>query len=487
MPAFCYCKGQVNSSLIECCGVPERRANLCPGRRWFHFKCLNFDIELASKYINKFYCKDCSLKYKKKTEYYNKYKSLMTDNYDELRPKTIVSSTSNSSQLDNEDNNSTDSSDDTEVVETRSVSDNDNNDDSDDSINDAFVIAIEGNIDEETSEDNGTRDLDDNEENNSSNIFNGRDNGDNDDENDDDTHLASGCDNNSNGSSANNDTNDWHRVEKLVKVGWDDNTNERMWLVRWEGYTSKEDTWFLESRLSCCKDMIDAEARKLNLPPSKLRNVHGCNIRETAVPVNVANWVTSTRVIEIIRMFKAVPQYKSDIPIVALDDGPLDKLPDQDTVYLVSLECHLYVVYCLVLKRFAWISDGLGLAFKESHVVSTLAKRLKMQLKPINCRLQKKADHCGASAAAITLEMIRLLKNPTKVLDGLIEFPHATYEKLVDKLHHGPSVSHSGWQPIHTLETRRYCQYCKTFSVSKNADRRILFMHQRKCKDVKRT
>lgn len=539
---YCYCQSDDWDYSIECCGVPVKKPELCPGSRWFHFKCLNFDQALCEKYIKKFYCRDCCLKYNRKITYYKKYESIMTDDFKELRtvvqeassardslPLNVVNnsqrveaaaieeqrespsnvgvndkasgsnerSNENEKENLNEDNGDDDQGDssesDNEISEdgSSSESDNENSDEEDESDDD-------GDSSESDNEGSDKEDEDDNNENSSpgDNENSGEGN-----ENDNNEDSSPGDNENSNRQKENTgDTNrgnvagtsrssrnDWFRVDKLVKLGWHDDTDERMWLVRWEGYSSKDDTWIPESHLGSCKQMVDEELKKLNLPLSNLRPVHGCNVRDKTIPVNIANWVTSARVLEIIRMYKSVPQYKSDVPIIDLDDKVLDKLPTQDTVYLVSLESHLYVIYCQVSRKCAWISDGLGLAFKKPHIVPILSRRMKVKLRPVDCNLQKRADHCGASAAAIALEMIRQLKDPQAVLSQVICFPHSTYEKIVDRMHKRPSASHSGWQSIHTQETRRFCTSCNSFSVSKNADRRILFMHQRKCQGFKRT
>lgn len=431
-------------------------------------------------YIRRFYCLDCSITYDNTTTYYKKYASLMTDSFVELEPVNAGASTSgaSSSKL----VSSTSFRGPNKALrgilryidaERSAVADHVDSDDNNDIIDNGSSSGSES---EKSVEDGSEKDSSkhDSSENNSV----GKDS------------IESGIgayvvdDGDVEGSAAPSPQiphRDWYQVEKLVRVGWPDESTERMWLVRWTGFTYQDDIWIAEKYLGSCKAMIDAEATKLGLPLSTLLPVHGCNVRDRSVPVNIAIWVTSARVLDTIRMYRSVPQYRTDLPIIALNGKFLKELPCQNTIYLVSLDSHLYVVYYQVSLKFAWISDGLDLAFKRPSIVPKLSKRLRMRLRSVDCNLQKRVDHCGASAAAIAPEMIRLLKDPSGLLSQSIEFPHSTYEKLVHRIHQGPSASPSGWRSIEHQETRKYCDSCDSFSISKNRDRRVLFRHQRAC------
>lgn len=275
----------------------------------------------------------------------------------------------------------------------------------------------------------------------------------------------------------------YYAVEKFVDVASGRTPSRRRWLVKWRGYGTKHNTWESESDLIYCKALIAATAKRWDLPPpSNPILVSGSNLRSELVPPNIDNWVTLSFVRDVLQIYRSAPQYDKVLPVELLETNDLTVPPVQDVLYLLTFESHIYVAYCFCSRKFALVSDGLGLSSIDRRVKRRLAIQLKLKVRSVDCRLQKRVDYCGASAVAICLEMLRQIRTDTDVLEEPISFPAKTFQSIIRRMHKFPSSSLSGWKPIGSLSTRKYCDVCKVFSVPLNADPRRMQQHKRvKC------
>ncbi|EEB18460.1 chromobox protein, putative [Pediculus humanus corporis] len=87
-----------------------------------------------------------------------------------------------------------------------------------------------------------------------------------------------------------------YEVEKLIDIYMKKN-NERKFLVRWKGYSSKHDTWEPEKHLNC-KELINAFLKKLDKkdkPPSSVRNSKRKIIKPNVIQFGNVNTKKSSR------------------------------------------------------------------------------------------------------------------------------------------------------------------------------------------------
>ena len=89
---------------------------------------------------------------------------------------------------------------------------------------------------------------------------------------------------------------------------------------------------------------------------------------------------------------------------------------ESDTLNLISLDNHAFVV--LHLSSIPMVSDGSN-ASCESEVLGKLSKIYGLRLKHIRTELPVRVDYCGVAAAAISLELLRIISQKEDIAEPL--------------------------------------------------------------------
>ena len=128
--------------------------------------------------------------------------------------------------------------------------------------------------------------------------------------------------------------------------------------------------------------------------------VNGC----VATNFNSLNWLSVDQVFNLILHEKHIIYKHIPIPVQILD-GKMTN--DEDSIYILSLDCHLYVIYRN--NSDILICDGANAFLANTNNCRNKVKQSTGYLpRPIRCFGQTNVDHCGTSAVAIALEFIRL-------------------------------------------------------------------------------
>lgn len=436
---YCYCKLDINEGFVECTGSPsDDDVGWCPGNRWFHFSCVGLDAKTAIEKISTFICPDCTVATGKKITFENKYKSISAKVTKEIE-QFISSKWGINSNV--------------QPMEVDEYIEHDEYDE----------------LENQQPQPNFTE-----------------------------ADLCYYCDNEDwelppphlqqqQQQDISNDN--YYKVEELLRVGDDEETNERMWLVKWVGYEDNEtnNTWMPESELASCQELVDRRASELGLPLSKLAPVAGANISKKDVKFNINNWVTSNRVKKEIQMYiNSLQQYNSNIKLEVLDLCKLKQVSNkkEDVLYIFIFEQHLYITYWDHIKQVGLIGDGLNMALEDKRILKDLTNLLKIKLIPFKSDIQKGADHCGAAAVAIGLDVLRQMKGAGRTLIEPIMFGQKTFDAILKRMHPERSESYDGWKPISEINKYKVCPKCNEFKIPVRSDIRKLQAHMRfKCKN----
>ena len=241
----------------------------------------------------------------------------------------------------------------------------------------------------------------------------------------------------------------------------------REFLIKWLNYDEEDNSWEPECNLDGCKSKLQQYLRLHCLPYSNIRALLGA---AGDVEFNPDNWISIDDVLKAVRIHRTSAGYASDLKV-----SRFTKLGKVDEIRLVEHKHHCYVLLHLATQGKGYIADGGNQFLDNKSVNKALKRKIKLDLYGVRFNQQYKADHCGASAVLITLEMIKAHRAGS--IPETIQVPTKLVKSVTKRLHKHDSKSISSSRLI-DRRIRTSCPTCgKTFA--KNDSRKLRF---HKCK-----
>lgn len=238
-------------------------------------------------------------------------------------------------------------------------------------------------------------------------------------------------------------------VEKILDHKADQGTS-RKFLIKWKNFSATESSWEPEAHLDGCLSTLQGYCEDNGIPYSKIEGFVG------AVPdssgLNDNNWVKPSTIVSMIKYFLDQRGHSNVIPVEVWD-----KLSGEDTLYIVPLEGHCYVVLYYAKKGFGYIADGGNNFIKDRDVEEDLSQMMNLILVPRKFDQQHGVDHCGSSAVVLSLEMInqyRLNIKPDSISVNM------TLYKKVKALMHPDSSAQMTTSNISKFQPNLKCEIC---------------------------
>lgn len=256
----------------------------------------------------------------------------------------------------------------------------------------------------------------------------------------------------------------------------------RYYLVKFKHHGPEWNLWTHECDIS--HEALDKYCARAKLPRVKLVESGAASQQEQGTP----NMVSADRVVHLINSKRTMYAYRDDaIQVQQWIGQPVDVAAKNILVLLY--ESHYYVI--ATCRGSVYVADGTNDCKTNAPLLAKIRRSLRLcnnkPLITLTYLFQQYADHCGASAALIGLELIRQLKGPTGCIDEdaqvrTIEPPPALRRQFVERLHkypseYEPAMDEQGNVLQLTEIMRKRCQYCQRFYPK----RQHLLMHERKC------
>lgn len=246
-------------------------------------------------------------------------------------------------------------------------------------------------------------------------------------------------------------------------------------LVHWQGYNRKSDhTWEPESGLTNCYDPVQQYCLRKGLVTS-LKPLGGAVI-EPETEVNLSNWVGVDDVIRCIHYYIKQPSYCTDLEVLGVVSAneKLSRL-QKSALYVILHHSHFFVVLYDHSSRIGYVCDSVNWILEKGPSASRFAIRsyFPAKLQPLVFGRALGVDHCGAGAAVIALELLRLYKR-RDLSRGRVDVPAGMMKRMIGCLHKEPSQPVKKWLPINQL-SRPTCLSCGYVAKTRKA----LLLHER--------
>lgn len=249
----------------------------------------------------------------------------------------------------------------------------------------------------------------------------------------------------------------------------------RRFMIRWK--STKTTQWLWEEDLVGCENLLPLYLRCKNLSPTKLQFSTKVGASPSARNLfNISNWPEFIEVVKQSEIMSKRKGFFSRLPIKVFDG----MLGTEDSVYLVRLRTHVYVVLYYYEKKKCFICDGGNVYLTDPEERRLINHQLgAVDIAVLPFIQQQGVDHCGSSAACIATEFQRLYSLPFKNWPNTIVAGNWELDRLRSTLHKGKSVSESGWVPI-SERPKLVCAHCsRGFHISK---KKAHGLHERQCK-----
>lgn len=278
----------------------------------------------------------------------------------------------------------------------------------------------------------------------------------------------------------------------------------RLYLVKWLNYSERHNSWEPRVCLHNCHDLLDNYHRKVNLT-----DIHPTVYQNDPILLlsKDENYLSITQIINYLRNKQDYSNaYKTDmIDIIELLPDNNDQQDEQAAaasnqqhyiligpkarIFLKLINRHIYVMFCNGTDHKLHLADGANHVLSDDNVVKQLAQPFVNNNQPIEIvkhgfNQQKLFDHCGTSAIAIGLEILRLVKNKDPIPDELVA-PRNQLDQLRRIYHpniHSEPEHNKMSKKIHEIVKESKCKYCNKYFKLRSSLRR----HQNFCSQTNR-
>jgi hypothetical protein len=267
-------------------------------------------------------------------------------------------------------------------------------------------------------------------------------------------------------------TDDYHHIEKIVNhkiVGF-----RRRFQIKWTG--SPILTWELEKNLHRSVSLVIKYIRQYNADnPIKLKSTI-LDPKGGGISSSFCNYRSMDEVMKIINRYKIMPVYKSNMKIIPLDPHEHQHNLYEDTINILLLDEHFYVVMNIMGKNF--IADTTNKSGKR------LTRKLLLRALNINEYQHveyyefNNLDYCAVGAVLITLGFLRSYKN--RQVPKVLNIGRKISEVIAGALYKSSDREPNAVARLDLINiTWLYCGYCK--KPFKTNQRRSLVNHERAC------
>lgn len=244
----------------------------------------------------------------------------------------------------------------------------------------------------------------------------------------------------------------------------------RWFEIKWTDYDDSSNSWLKEKDLENCIAMLKAYLLRHKLKPTPLKEkLGGCS---NPALFNRANWVSTDRVLELVKQYQNIRTYAADI-----DVREFKGLIDVDCIHVLLHGAHFYVLLHLPKNKTCYIADGSNIFHDDETTRHEIQALVGSKINSIKVDLLLNADNCGSAAVMIALvfrQFYRSRSFPNEIhLTGL-----KMLETIKSRLH--PEKSR-GLEIFNIGKAKSLaCKYCKkTYRFHQGSNLR---MHEAKCK-----
>lgn len=264
-----------------------------------------------------------------------------------------------------------------------------------------------------------------------------------------------------------------YEVERILSV--DCSEPERVYFVCLKGFKRAE--YIKEADMASCAAMVQIFLEAQGIPhsghlpiiedPDELL-VGALDDEQT----NINNWVQVKHLKPMLEAHFGSKGYKK----VYIGVSNYKTQPDQDAIYFVPIDTHIYSCLYMHNKNTVYIADGENGIFQERE--QWMMQMIFRSIKIVGLKFNQQAhyDHCASSAIAIAGELWRMY-NANQILD-FIHVDKSRLEAIKSVLHKQRSTTKGAHTSIE--EHCKYtCKYCaKKFTLKKKVN---FVQHQLKC------
>lgn len=263
----------------------------------------------------------------------------------------------------------------------------------------------------------------------------------------------------------------YFEIEKIVKHHFRQcgRQSTRLFLIKWKGYPSSQNTWELEYHLDACFDVLQKYLKDNKLAPSTIDGVIGAS-KPNSIEFNEENWVSMKTIFDTLIKFK-----KLYFPNVDIDCENWISFEGKDKIYLLRFQSHCYIILYYSQSKTGYIADGGNLFRTDEEISRSVRHLLKIRLFSCQYNQQEKIDHCGSSAVLIALEMMRAYK--LQIKPSKLSSPISWRKRIIAKLHKHESVNLNSMN--HEFQERLKCNNCS--KIYRPNERRSYFQHISRC------
>lgn len=224
---------------------------------------------------------------------------------------------------------------------------------------------------------------------------------------------------------------DYFKVEQIVnhrsvRKTWK-NTTGREFCIKWLGF--EDTTWEPEKHLDGCLNLLQRYCIRKNIRLSSIEGRMGAS--GLHLNFNAANWTTVERVLEIVKRFRNMKPYKTNIEM-----APFGSTSNKDRVLILNHINHCYVILHYKRRRLGYIADGLTECFDKSRMKEIQAYT-NFELIPVRYEHQTKIDHCGGSGGCIALAFLQAYKRDK--VPTILKTAPSIRARIIETLHPEPS------------------------------------------------
>lgn len=233
-------------------------------------------------------------------------------------------------------------------------------------------------------------------------------------------------------------------VSKILGMHSEEGTNT--YKILWaDGSTS----WELEDGCRGCVDKINEFRREKGETDCSLERIFGAD--DTASEYNSANWVSIPRIIDAIDHLDRHPEELA-VPVSEFEGTIANQ-----TIKLIGLNSHIYVMYRSLFTSNIYIADGSGFYLKNVDVKREIQRLTGTP--PIGVKFvgQSRVDHCASSAVVIALEFRRFARGQEE--PTLLKAERRLLDRLKSSFHEAPSKPLEAETALRNLEFDK-CHIC---------------------------
>jgi hypothetical protein len=201
---------------------------------------------------------------------------------------------------------------------------------------------------------------------------------------------------------------DYWRIDKISDFKKYKN-GKRQFLVHWtsDETGSYEPSWLPENRLDGCLDTLQAFCLEKKIPLSTIEGKVGASSSSQTANYDGRNWVTIGKIKRWINAYRNLATYRTNLPVIEYKGSTTD----EDAVFLVPYEDHVYVALYFNEHKFALIADGANFIFDSLSKKKELKEYLNIDIMACHWDQVWHVDYCGSSAASIALEFMHSYKS----------------------------------------------------------------------------